>query len=41
MFIPEWFFREPIENEFKKLYNPKHLKQIGRDITNLDDKQMN
>ena len=25
--IPEWLFREPIENKIKKIYNPRSLKQ--------------
>ena len=29
--ISEWFFKEPIENKIKNLYNPKPLKQITRD----------
>ena len=30
MIILEWFFREPVENKFKKIYNPKPLRQIAR-----------
>ena len=41
MIIPECFFREPIENKFKKMYNPKSLTQIARDNIRLDDKQLN
>ena len=41
LIIPEWFFKEPIENNFKKLYNPKPLKQIAKDNIKLDDKQLN
>ena len=41
MIIPEGFFREPIENKFKKMYNPKSLTQIARDNIRLDDKQLN
>ena len=39
--IPEWLFREPIENKIKKIYNPKSLKQIARNNIKLDDKQLN
>ena len=31
MNTPEWLFQEPIENKFKKVYNPKPLKQTARD----------
>ena len=41
MIIPEWLFREPIENKIKKIYNPKSLKQIARNNNRLDDKQLN
>ena len=41
MIIPEWLFKEPIENKIKKIYNPKSLKQIARNNINLDDKQLN
>ena len=41
LIIPEWLFREPIENKIKKIYNHKPLKQIARDSTKLDDKQFN
>ena len=27
MIIPEWSYQEPIENKFKKIYNPKSIKQ--------------
>ena len=39
--IPEWLFKEPIENKIKKIYNPKPLTQIARDDIKLDDKQLN
>ena len=29
MIIPEWLFKEPVENEIKKIYNPKPLKQLA------------
>ena len=41
MIIPEWLFREPIENKIKKIYNPKSLKEIARNNIILDDKQLN
>ena len=41
MIIPEWLFKEPIENKIEKIYNPKSLKQIARNNINLDDKQLN
>ena len=41
MIIPEWLFREPIENKIKAIYNPKSLKQLARNNIKLDDKQLN
>ena len=41
MIIPEGLFSEPIENKIIKLYNPKPLRQLARDNTRLDDKQLN
>ena len=41
MIIPEWLFREPIENKTIKIYNPVSLKKIARNKINLDDKQSN
>ena len=41
MIIPEWLFREPIENKNEKIYNPKPLKQLARNNIKLDDKQLN
>ena len=41
MIIPEWLFREPIENKIKKIYNPVSLKKLARNKINLDDKQLN
>ena len=41
MIIPEWLFREPVENKVNKIYNPRSLKQIARDNIRLDDKQLN
>ena len=41
MIIPEWLFKEPVENKIKKIYNPRSLKQIARNKIKLDDKQLN
>ena len=41
MVIPEWLFREPIENKIEKIYNPKPLRQLARKNIKLDDKQLN
>ena len=41
MMIPEWLFKEPIENKIRKLYNPKPLGQLAGDNIGLDDKQLN
>ena len=41
MIIPEWLFKEPIENKIKKIYNPKSVKQLARNNIKLDDKQLN
>ena len=41
MIIPEWLFKEPTENEIKKLYISKPLRQLTRDNIELDDKQLN
>ena len=41
MIIPEWLFKEPIENKNIKKHNPRSLKQIARDNIRLDDKQLN
>ena len=41
MIIPEWLFKEPIENKIEKIYNPKPLKQLARNNIKLDDKQLN
>ena len=40
MIIPEWLFKEPIENKIKKIYNPKPLKQLARNNIRLDDKHI-
>ena len=39
LIIPEWLFQEPIENNIKKVYNPKPLKQLARENIKLYDKQ--
>ena len=41
MIIPDWLFKEPIENKIKKIYNPKSLQQLARNNIKLDDKQLN
>ena len=41
MIIPEWLFREPIENKIKEIYNHISLKQLARNNIRLDDKQLN
>ena len=41
MIIPEWLFQEPVGNKVNKIYNPKSLKQLARDNTKLDEKQLN
>ena len=38
--VPEWLFKEPIENKIKLKNNPKSLKQIARDNIGLDGKQL-
>ena len=40
MIISEWLFQEPVEIKIKKIYNPKSLKQLSRDIIRLDDKEL-
>ena len=41
MIIPEWLFKEPIENKIKKIYNPISLKKLARNNIKLNDKQIN
>ena len=41
MIIPEWLFREPIENKIKKIYNPISLKKLARNNIRFDDKELN
>ena len=40
LIIPEWLFKEPHTNKTSNLYNPKSLKQLLREITKFDDKQL-
>ena len=41
MIIPECLFQEPVENKINEIYDPKSMKQIGRDNIRLDDEQFN
>ena len=41
LIIPERLLQEPNENEIKKIYNPKPLRQIARGNIKLDDEQLN
>ena len=41
MILPEWLFKEPIENEIEKIYNPISLKKLARNNIKLDDEQLN
>ena len=41
LIIPEWLFKEPIENKINKIYNPRSIKQLAPDKTRLDDRQLN
>ena len=43
MIIPEWFFKEEqphFKKKVQKVYNPKTLKQLAREKTKLDDKEL-
>ena len=43
MIIPEWVFKEeqaPNKNKIKKVYNPKTLKQIARQIIKMNDREL-
>ena len=40
MIIPQGLFQEPTEIKKKKIYNPKPLVQIARDIFIIGDKQL-
>ena len=39
--IQELLSKEPIENKFANVYNPKPLREIVRDNFKLDDRQLN
>ena len=41
MILIEWLFREIFENRIKKLCNSKPLRQMARDNTKIDDKELN
>ena len=41
MIIPEWLFKEPIENKIEKIYNPISLKKLARNNIKLDNKELN
>ena len=43
MFLPEWLFKDeqaPIKKQKEKVYNPKTLKQIAKEIIRLDVKKL-
>ena len=40
MIIPEWLFKESVENKINKTYNPRSLKQIARDNNIIDDNEL-
>ena len=43
MIIPDWLFKEersPIKKKIQKVYNPETLKQLAREKTKLDDKEV-
>ena len=43
MIIPDWFFKEektPVKKKIQKVYNPKTLKQLAREKSKLDDKEL-
>ena len=39
LIIPEWLFKEPIENIIETIYNLEPLKQIAQNIIKIGDKQ--
>ena len=44
LIIPEWLVKEqqePVKNKYKKIYNPKTLKQMARENNQLNDKELN
>ena len=43
MNIPEWLFKQketPIKKKIQKVYNPKTLKQIARQIIKMNDREL-
>ena len=44
MIIPEWVYKEPIENKIKFIYSPKPLKRIAKEnnkkVDNLLEKEI-
>ena len=41
MIIPEWLIQETVKKRTKKLYDRKPLKQLERNIIQLDDNELN
>ena len=41
LIIPKWLFKEPIENNIKKDYIPKSIKQLAIEKVQPEDKQLN
>ena len=37
LFLPEWFFKEPLDIKVKKFSNPTSLRQLARDNIEVDD----
>ena len=37
----EWLFKDLFENEIRKIYNPKSLKQIATEKIKIDGEQLN
>ena len=43
MVIPDWLFKEersPIKKKMQKVYNPKTLQQLARQIIEMNDKEI-
>ena len=43
MIIPDWLFKEersPFKKTIQNVYNPKTLKQLAREKTKLDNKEL-
>ena len=43
LIMPEWLFKKeqaPIKNKSRKVYNPKTLTQIAREIIKMNDKEL-